>query len=78
MSTNSKALSILLHEMRTPPVTNEQLAKFTRLLNTSTYEEIAKGTADYVLGLLRVTESVATMEKASAEAAIAELQGKLH
>lgn len=78
MNENSKALSILLHEMRTTPIAPEQFSKFTHLLRASTAEEIAKGTADYVLGLLRVAHNVKAMEKAVAESALAELRGKLH
>jgi hypothetical protein len=78
MNENSKALSILLHEMRTTPIAPEQFARFTHLLRTSTAEEIAKGTADYVMGLLRVSQSVTAMEKAVAESALAEIRGKLH
>lgn len=78
MNENSKALSILLHEMRITPVTQDQFAKFARLLKSSTAEEIASGTANYVLGLLRVSESVLAIEKASAESALAEMRGKLH
>lgn len=78
MNENSKALSILLHEMRTTPIAPEQFAKFTHLLRASTTEEIAKGTADYVMGLLRVAQSVTAIEKASAESVLAEMRGKLH
>lgn len=78
MNEKSKALSILLHEMRALPLNNDQFSKFARLLDSSTDEEIARGTADYVLGLLRVAMSVTEIEKASVEAALMAMRGKMH
>jgi hypothetical protein len=78
MNENSKAISMLLHEMRTTPISTEQFARFAQLVNACTDREIANGTADYVKGLLRVSLNVLEVEKAGVETTIAAMKGELH